>query len=345
MSLAASLAAGGAGFAAVAVLTGPVRRLLLTHGVMDRPNERSSHAAAVPRGGGLAVIGVLLAAWLALWLALACAGCGALFWVALAGALGLAAVSWLDDLRGGLPALPRLLAQVAAVGAGVVALPGDALVFQGALPPLVDHALAALAWLWFVNLFNFMDGIDGISGAEGASLGLGTFLLALLGVAPAGLGPLGLALAGVSLGFLLWNWHPAKIFLGDVGSVPLGYLGGWLMLALAASGAWQAALLLPAYYLADATLTLARRLLQGRRIWEAHREHFYQRVVAAGWSHARTSALIAGNNLLLIGLAIASQQGMAAAGAALAAGAILVAALLWYLRAAARAPCGTSEHA
>ena len=117
------------------------------------------------------------------------------------------------------------------------------------------------------------------------------------------------------------------------------------MLALAASGAWQAALLLPAYYLADATLTLARRLLQGRRIWEAHREHFYQRVVAAGWSHARTSALIAGNNLLLIGLAIASQQGMAAAGAALAAGAILVAALLWYLRAAARAPCGTSEHA
>ena len=345
MSLAASLAAGGAGFAAVAVLTGLVRKLLLTHGVMDRPNERSSHAAAVPRGGGLAVIGVLLAAWLALWLALACAGCGALFWVALAGALGLAAVSWLDDLRGGLPALPRLLAQGAAVGAGVVALPGDALVFQGALPPLVDHALAALAWLWFVNLFNFMDGIDGISGAEGASLGLGTFLLALLGVAPAGLGPLGLALAGVSLGFLLWNWHPAKIFLGDVGSVPLGYLGGWLMLALAASGAWQAALLLPAYYLADATLTLARRLLRGRRIWEAHREHFYQRVVAAGWSHARTSALIAGNNLLLIGLAIASQQGTAAAGAALAAGAILVAALLWYLRAAARAPCGTSEHA
>ena len=345
MSLAASLAAGGASFAAVAVLTGPVRRLLRNHGVMDRPNQRSSHGAAVPRGGGVVVIVVLLAVWLALWLAVACAGCGALFWVVLAGALGLAAVSWLDDLRGGLPALPRLLAQVAAVGAGIAALPGDALVFQGSLPAVVDHALAALAWLWFVNLFNFMDGIDGISGAEGASLGLGAFLLALLGVAPAGLGPLGLALAGVSLGFLLWNWHPAKIFLGDVGSVPLGYLGGWLMLALAASGAWQAALLLPAYYLADATLTLARRLLRGRRIWEAHREHFYQRVVAAGWSHARTSALIAGNNLLLIGLAIASRQGETAAGAALAAGAILVAALLWYLRAAARAPCGTSEHA
>ena len=343
VSLAASLAAGGAGLAGTAALTGLVRAALQRHGVMDHPNERSSHVCAVPRGGGLAVVGVLLATWLALWLWDACQDCGGLFWVALVGALGLAVVSWLDDLRGDLSTLVRLAAQIAAVGAGIASLPGDALVFQGALPPLADHALAAVLWLWFVNLFNFMDGIDGISGVEGASVGLGAFLLALLGMAPAGLGPLGLALAGVSLGFLLWNWNPAKIFLGDVGSVPLGYLAGWLLLALAAAGAWQAALLLPAYYLADATFTLFRRLLGGRRIWEAHREHFYQRVVAAGWSHGRTAALIAGHNLLLAGLAVASQQGPAAAGAALAAGALLVAALLWYLHAAARASCGASE--
>lgn len=340
MSLTASLAAGGAGFAAVAALTGLVRAALMRHGVMDRPNERSSHAGAVPRGGGIAVTGVLLVAWLALWLWDACHGCGPLFWVALVGALGLAIVSWLDDLRGDLSTLVRLAAQIAAVGTGIASLPGDALVFQGALPPLADHALAAVLWLWFVNLFNFMDGIDGISGVEGTSLGLGAFLLALLGLAPVGLGPLGLALAGVSLGFLLWNWNPAKIFLGDVGSVPLGYLAGWLLLALAAAGAWQAALLLPAYYLADATLTLTRRLLTGRRVWKAHREHFYQRVVAASWSHGRTAALIAGHNLLLIGLAVASQQSTVAAGAALAAGALLVAALLWYLHVAARASCG-----
>lgn len=345
MSLAASLVAGGASLAAAAALTGLVRSLLRRHGIVDRPNERSSHREAVPRGGGIAVVGVLLAAWLALWLWDACAGCGALFWVALAGAFALAAVSWLDDLQGGLPAWPRLLVQIAAVGAGILALPGDALVFQGHLPPLADHALAALAWLWFVNLFNFMDGIDGISGVEGASLGLGAFLLALLGAVPAGLDPLGLALAGVSLGFLLWNWHPAKIFLGDVGSVPLGYLAGWLMLALAASDAWQATLLLPAYYLADATFTLLRRLLQGRRIWQAHREHLYQRVVAAGWSHGRTAALIAANNLLLVGLALASRHGSTATAASLVAGAMLVAALLWYLRAAAWAPCGTSAQA
>ena len=345
MSLTVSLAVGGASVVAAAALTGLARALLRRHGVMDRPNERSSHRAAVPRGGGIAVIGVLLAAWLALWLTGDCASSGALFWIVLAGALGLAAVSWLDDLRGGVSIFLRLAAQVLAVGAGIASLPGDGLVLQGIVPAFVDHALAAAAWLWFVNLFNFMDGIDGLSGVEGGSLGLGAFLLALLGVAPAGLGPLGLALAGVSLGFLFWNWHPAKIFLGDVGSVPLGYLAGWLMLALAAAGAWQAALLLPAYYLADATLTLAHRLLRGQRVWQAHREHIYQRVVAAGWSHGRAAAVIAGHNLLLVGLAVASRQGSAAAAAALAAGAILVAALLWYLHAAARASCGASKRA
>ena len=345
MSLTASLAVGVACVVAVAALTGLARSLLRRHGVMDRPGERSSHRAAVPRGGGIAVIGVLLAAWFALWLLGEPESSGAHSWIVLVGALGLAAVSWLDDLRGGLSVFLRLAAQVLAVGAGVASLPGDGLILQGTVPALVDHALAAAAWLWFVNLFNFMDGIDGLSGVEGASLGLGAFLLALLGAAPAGLGPFGLALAGVSLGFLLWNWHPAKIFLGDVGSVPLGYLAGWLMLALAAAGAWQAALLLPAYYLADATLTLVRRLLRGRRVWQAHREHFYQRVVAAGWSHGRTATVIAGHNLLLMGLALASQQSWSAAAAALAAGAMLVATLLWYLHAAARASCGASKRA
>ena len=337
MSIAALVATGGGSVVAVAALTGLARALLRRHGVLDRPNERSSHHAAIPRGGGIPVVGVLLSAWLALWLTGASESSGPHFWSVLVGALGLAAVSWLDDLRGGLRIIPRLVAQALAVGVGIASLPGEGLVFQGTVPALVDHALAAVAWLWFVNLFNFMDGIDGLSGVEGASLGLGAFLLALLGAAPAGLGPLGLALAGVSLGFLLWNWQPAKIFLGDVGSVPLGYLAGWLMLALAAAGAWQAALLLPAYYLADATFTLVRRLLRGERVWRSHREHVYQRAVAAGWSHGRTAALIAGHNLLLVGLAVASQRGSAAAAASLAAGAILVAALLWYLSAAARA--------
>ena len=172
MSLTASLAAGGAGFATAAALTGIVRALLHRHGVLDRPNRRSSHRTAVPRGGGIAVVSVLLATWLGLWLTVVSAGGGTLFWIGLAGALGLAAVSWLDDRRDGVSIFLRLAVQVVAVGAGIVSLPGDGLVFQGTVPAFVDHALAAAVWLWFVNLFNFMDGIDGLSGTEGASIGL-----------------------------------------------------------------------------------------------------------------------------------------------------------------------------
>ncbi len=341
MIVATSLAAAGASLAASAALTGLALRLLRRRRVLDRPNERSSHKTPVPRGGGLAVTGVALALWLGLWLADACAGCGDRLWILVAGGLALACISWADDLRG-LPPLPRLAVQAAAVGAGIAALPGEGLVFQGLLPAVVDHALAALLWLWFVNLFNFMDGIDGITGVQTATLGTGAFLLALLGAAPAGLGPLGLGLAGVAAGFLLWNRPPAKIFLGDVGSVPLGYLAGWLMLALACAGLWQAALLLPAYYLADATFTMLARIVRGRRIWEAHREHFYQRAVAAGWSHGRTTASVGALNLLLAGLALAAMLGGAAAYAALAAGAVLVGAFLCYLHVTIRTSCASS---
>lgn len=128
------------------------------------------------------------------------------------------------------------------------------------------------------------------------------------------------ALAGAVVGFAVWNWHPARVFMGDVGSIPVGYLGGWLMLMLAQSGAWAAALLLPAYYLADATLTLARRLLRGDRVWEAHREHAYQRAVQGGRSHAAVSLMVLGVNLVLLALAVVATwlAGWAAPAAVLA---------------------------
>jgi UDP-N-acetylmuramyl pentapeptide phosphotransferase/UDP-N-acetylglucosamine-1-phosphate transferase len=110
-------------------------------------------------------------------------------------------------------------------------------------------------------------------------------------------------IAATMIGFLVWNWHPARIFLGDVGSIPLGFLLGWLLLDLAASGLWQAALILPLYYLADASLTLLRRLLRGAVIWHAHREHCYQQAVQRGRSHAAVSRAVAFTNLLLVGLA------------------------------------------
>ena len=148
-----------------------------------------------------------------------------------------------------------------------------------------------LGWVWFINLFNFMDGIDGISGVECLGIGLGVAVIAALDGVPSGHGSLGICLAAAAAGFLIWNWHPAKVFMGDVGSVPLGFLIGWLLLDMAAAGAWAPAVILPAYYLADATITLLRRLLRGAAPWQAHRDHFYQQATQAGRSHARVASL------------------------------------------------------
>jgi UDP-N-acetylmuramyl pentapeptide phosphotransferase/UDP-N-acetylglucosamine-1-phosphate transferase len=156
--------------------------------------------------------------------------------------------------------------------------------------------------------------------------------LAILFPAAAGLGSYALIVAAVAVGFLPWNWQPARIFLGDVGSVPLGYMIGWLLLSLASFGLWQAALLLVLYFFADASFTLLRRLARGERIWRAHHEHYYQYAVAAGRSHARVVIVITAANLLLAGLALATTLSPTSAWSALVAGMLLTICLLWYLR-------------
>jgi UDP-N-acetylmuramyl pentapeptide phosphotransferase/UDP-N-acetylglucosamine-1-phosphate transferase len=165
--------------------------------------------------------------------------------------------------------------------------------------------------LWFVNAFNFMDGIDGIAGAEAMAIGCGIALLALfhLDVVGLGSGMLGAAVAGAALGFLAWNWQPAKLFMGDVGSVPLGYLLGWLLLNLAAAGYWVSALILPLYFLADASWTLLRRLVHGEKVWQAHREHFYQHAVQAGRSHQAVVLRVLVADLVLIGASLWAAAG------------------------------------
>ena len=325
----------GAGIAFLAVLGASLAgcaaavKLLGRRAILDHPNERSSHSHPTPRGGGIALLGVLLPAWAAVAI-LHPEGTSAV-WAPLAGALFLGAVSWIDDL-GGLGVGIRLAVQLAAVALGMAALAGSGPVFQGLLPPLADRIAAAILWLWFVNLFNFMDGIDGIAGGETAALGGGVFIvIAATGWAAPVLGLFGLSLCAAALGFLWWNWQPARIFLGDVGSVPLGYLLGWLLLAMAANGLWAAALILPLYYLADATLTLARRLVRGEAPWRAHAEHFYQRAVRRGLSHGGAVRAIAGGNLVLLALALVAALDRANIVYALAAAAATVAILLFYL--------------
>ena len=292
------LAAGLAVFALAAswIGTGRVLAWLDRRRIVDVPNHRSSHERPTPRGGG---IGLLLGALPAVGV-FALVTSRPLPWLALvAGATLLAAVSWRDDL-GHVAARWRLLAQAVAVGLGLAVLEGGP-VFQGLIPAWLDPIAAGLAWIWFVNLTNFMDGIDGITGIEAVSVGLGLVLLDSTALPAA-------FLAAAALGFLRWNWHPASLFMGDVGSVPLGYLLGGLLLMLAKDGLWAPALILPGYYLADATWTLGRRLLDGRRVWEAHREHFYQRAVQRGWSHARVSLAVGAVNVGLIFLALAAVE-------------------------------------
>lgn len=319
-----------AGCAAVLALTwaatGLTLMLLHRFEVQDQPNERSSHSVATPRGGGLALILVLIPAWL-VW----AEGLGATLpgfrWV-LAGTALVAVVSLLDDLRP-IPAGLRFAAHGLAVALGVAGTAGAGLVFQGLVPPMIDHLAAGFLWLWFVNLYNFMDGIDGITGSQSIALGLGLGLVAWLVGADQGLIALPFLLAAGCAGFLVWNWAPAKLFIGDVGSVPLGYLLGWLLLLLAANGYWASAAILPLYYLADASYTLIRRALRGEAIWRAHRQHFYQRAALARGSHAAIVLQILGLDAVLVGLALIAASGYpwTALGGALLALACLLARL------------------
>ena len=258
-----------------------------------------------PRGGGIAVIGAVLLAWIAahaepdrrrqasLGSPLA-PGC----WRSFSGSTICAVCR----------PRRRLVAQAAARRDRPLALPGPT--GSGLADPVVYLVAIGLLWVWWINLFNFMDGIDGLAGSEAAAIGAGLLLFAAVG---AGVDPrsalLAAAILGAAIGFLVWNWSPARIFLGDVGSVPLGYVLGFLLLDLAVRGHWKIALILPLYFLADATMTLLRRLLRGERVWQAHRQHFYQQAVRRGLGHAAVVRRVIAADLVLIGCGWAAENG------------------------------------
>lgn len=276
--------------------------------VLDRPNERSSHAVPTPRGGGIAVTATVLVAWFGFsaagWVS------SAIIAVVISAAL-IALVCWIDDVQG-LSPVTRLMAQAVAVAIGLLALPEPANLPREWVAPIAFYVAVGFIWLWWVNLYNFMDGIDGIAGSEAAAIAGGLLLFTMLGNgADVSVALLSAAVLGASLGFLVWNWSPAKIFLGDVGSVPLGYLTGFLLIGLAGAGRWKIAMILPLYFLADATITLGRRLVGGERVWEAHRQHFYQKAVIRGLDHATVVRRVIAANLLLIACGWAAENGWA----------------------------------
>jgi len=258
------------------------------HAFLDVPNARSNHIAPTPRGGGIAVVFTLVMGLLLMDVG---------YSIVLAMLL-LAAISFIDDLIRVPPAL-RLVAQAVAVWIAMTGMEG--LLFNGLLSVADDKIITMLLWIWFINLFNFMDGIDGISGSEMICVGIGLCLLTVITNAfPSTLAEYALVAVAAGFGFLWWNWHPAKIFLGDVGSIPIGFLLAYLLLLAAKDGYVYAAMILPAYYLADGTITLVRRTWRGEKPWKAHSEHFYQKAVRNGRSHDGVVRLIIGVNMLLV---------------------------------------------
>lgn len=258
-----------AGTASLALLPLLMRNALLPQ---DSPNERSLHATPVPRSGGLAIVPpVLVAGWLGapeLRLALGCAAM-------------LALVSLIDDFRHIRPSL-RLLAHLGAAAMLVMA--------GFAHWPAALAVAAVLTVVWMTNLYNFMDGSDGLAGGM-AVAGFGCYAILAATAGHAGLALVCASIAACSLSFLCFNFHPARIFMGDMGSIPLGFLAAALGAFGWDEGAWPAFLPLVVFspFIVDASLTLAKRLARGDRVWLAHREHYYQRLVRMGAGHRNTA--------------------------------------------------------
>lgn len=241
---------------------------------LDRPNARSLHENPVPRAGGIALMLGVTVGWILISSAV---------WLPLLIALGLCAVSYFDDVKG-LPVVARLGSHVfAAVIIVPAALPDVGWPWAG---------LLALATVWLVNLYNFMDGSDGLAGGM-ALIGFSAYGIAAALSGVEWLGGASFAVAAAAAAFLVFNFPPARIFLGDSGSIPLGFLAAVLGLYGVAGGAWPLwfPLLVFAPFIGDATVTLFRRLARREKVWQAHRDHYYQRIVRMGLGHRGTACI------------------------------------------------------
>jgi UDP-N-acetylmuramyl pentapeptide phosphotransferase/UDP-N-acetylglucosamine-1-phosphate transferase len=297
-----SIVAIGAAGLLSAGLTWAIRPLLLQY-ALAKPNARSSHRVPTPQGAGIAVVAATLLV-ASLVAAFADPSHATIPVVVLLAALFIAIVGFADDVKS-IAVLPRLMLQALVIGAVVFSAPGDLRIVP-ACPVWVERSLLLIAGLWFVNLVNFMDGLDWMTVAEvvpvaGAITAVGSF-----SELPQSATIVGAALFGAMLGFAPFNRPVAKVFLGDVGSLPIGLLLGWCLLQLAYSQQFAAALLLPLYYLADATVTLLQRLLRGEQFWAAHRSHFYQRATENGFTVMKVVTEVFVLNVGLAVLAIAS---------------------------------------
>ena len=268
-------------------------RLQIGRYMLDHPNQRSLHAEPTPRLGGIGMALGVLAAW---WYA----GVAIEGWMTV-GLVVLIVISLLEDIRG-VPVLLRLAMHLLA------ALLAATVLFQAAIDQWVILA-AVIATTWMTNLYNFMDGSDGLAGGM-AAIGFGSYGVVALAGGDLSFAAVNLSIAAAACGFLFSNFAPAKVFMGDVGSIPLGYLAAVLDISGWLRGDWPAwfGAVVFSPFIVDATLTLLKRLLRGARVWHAHREHYYQRLVHSGWGHRKTALAEYALMILCSGAAIAGMR-------------------------------------
>ena len=297
-----------------------IRPLMLQH-ALARPNARSSHRIPTPQGAGIAVIAATL---LVAGVLIISAGVPnlAVPIAVFAASLFIAVVGFADDVKS-IGVLPRLLLQGAAVAVVIFTASNDLRIVP-ACPLWIERSVLLVAGLWFVNLVNFMDGLDWMTVAEVIPITAAMLLLGSLHEFPASAAIVAAALCGAMVGFAPFNRPVAKIFLGDVGSLPIGLLLGWCLLQLGYDGHYAAVLLLPMYYLFDATATLLRRIARRESFWAAHRSHFYQRATDNGFTVWRVISEVFALNVALAALAVGSIaiSSIAVEGALLIAGCI-----------------------
>jgi Fuc2NAc and GlcNAc transferase len=291
------------------LLTYFVRSYTIKQQILDIPNERSSHTVVTPRGGGLAIAAtfifslLFIAAFGIVSINIAAALAG--------GGLMIAAIGWIDDKNNVSPRLRLIVHFLAAIWA-LYWLGGFTRMDMGVTVAHLGWAgtiIAAVGIVWLINLYNFMDGIDGIAGIEAISVALCAGLL-LFWAGSMGLAWVCIILALAAGGFLIWNWPPARIFMGDVGSGFLGYIFAVLAMVSDKSSSvpliiW---LMLLGVFIADATITLFKRLVRGEKLSQPHRIHVYQLAIQAGYSHKQVTMTVLCINILLGMAAIAAVQ-------------------------------------
>lgn len=290
--------------------------------ILDVPTSRSNHKSATLRGGGIAIASTICIAYILYYIYTRDTNLLYVFF----GLLIISTVSFIDDIKN-LSIKIRILFQ----GIAILMLLGPIDCFN-----LLCFIIIFLSFFAFINFYNFMDGIDGLDTSEAIHISLSIFILSFIAPnIPTEIRVISLTTCAACLGFIKFNWHPAKIFLGDVGSISLGFICAWMLFNLFSQGFWAAALIIPMVFLADSGITLLKRIIAGKKIWQAHSEHFYQQAVRNGQSHDKVTKKIIYCNLALFVLSITSlTYPIISFGAAV----LLVVGLLYNLQ-----KCGTSS--